>query len=211
MTWFKCIGGSAPSPVVTPKLALKYINSTAGATNYTIPNDGIYLIAVTFSLAGSGSITLPSGRTATYSSDFIITDAQSREKGTKIAVVSLEAGDVVTLSATAGAWNAFSKIVVELPFGVTTLVDSNIVSDNEMNYTLSTGSGTVLCIVTAWARQRVSSNLYDYTDISVDTDTVAGYAAINTMFRAFICDVADFPTITARGYDGGGVIAVVLQ
>ena len=147
-----------------------------------------------------------------YSGDFILTDAQSREKGTKIAVAELQAGDIITLSATpSGAWNAFSKIVLELPFAVTTLVDSNMVDDTNMNYTLSTGTGDVLCIVSAWARQTNGTNLYDYTKPVVDSEMVAGFAGINTMFRAFICDVTDFPTITARGYDGGGVVAVVLQ
>lgn len=211
MTWFKCIGGSAPAPIETPSLALKYQNGTSGVTTYTVENDGVFLIAVTFSLAGNGSITLPAGRTAMYSGDYITVDEQGREKGTRISVVSLEAGDVITMSTTAGAWNAISKIVLELPFAVSTLVDSHTVSDGIMNYTLSTGSGDVFCLVTVWARLNNGTNLYDYTSAAIDSEMVAGFAGVNTLFRAFICDADDFPTISARGYDGGGVVAVVLQ
>lgn len=212
MAWYRCIGGSSPTPVVEPTLTLKYENATTGSTTYTVDSDGIYLIVVTYALAGLGSITLPSGRTAMYSGDFLFTDAQNREKGTKIAVVSLEAGDVITMSATpSSSWTAFSKLVIELPFAVTTLVDSNKVSDTNMSYTLSTGTGDILCIMTAWARQNNGTNLYDYTKPVVDSEMVAGFAGVNTMFRVFICDADNFPTITARGYDGGGVVAVVLQ
>ena len=211
MAWYRCIGGSSPTPVVEPTLTLKYENATTGSTTYTVDDAGIYLIAVTFSLAGTGSITLPSGKTAMYSGDFTFVDSQNREKGTRIVVAELGQGDIITMSTAVGSWNAFSKVVLKLPFAVTTLVDSNKVSDGEMNYTLSTGDGTILCIVTAWARQKNSANLYDFTGFVTDSEMVAGYTGVNTMFRAFICDADNFPTITARGYDGGGVIAVVLQ
>lgn len=211
MTWFKCMGGSAPAPVETPSLELKYQNGTTGATTYTVDEDGLYLIAVTFSLGGSGSITLPAGRTAAYSNDFIMTDAQSREKGTKIAVVSLETGDVVTLTTAVGAWTAHGKAIFKLPFSVTSLVDSTTASDVVCNYTLGTGSGTVLCIMSTWARQANGTNLYDYSSIGSDVDMLAGMIGVNTLYRIFTCDTSDFPAINTKGYDGGGTVVAVLQ
>lgn len=193
-------GGSA-------SLELKYQDGTSGTTTYTIAEDGIYLIAVVYSHNGSGSYSLPSGRTPSYANDFLINNT----KGAKLAVVALQTGDVVTMSATPASWSAFAKVVIKLSQGVTTLVDSATASDVVCNYTLSTGTGTVLCFMASWARQANGTNLYDYTPASVSTNMIAGYVGVNTLLRIFTCDVSNFPTINTKGYDGGGTVVAVLQ
>ena len=188
-------------------ITLVYQNGTAGTSTYTIAEDGYYLIAVTFSNAGSGSITLPDGRTAAYSGDFIINSV----KGTRIAVVRLYAGDVVTMSTTVAEWLANAKVVIKLPFSVTALVDSATASDADIHYTLSTGSGTVLCVMSAWSKQLNASGLFDLTPLDVGVNGIAGVVGTNCLLRVFTCDTADFPTIFAKGYDGGGVTVAVMQ
>ena len=208
MAWYRCGGNSSsPTPVITPTLLKKYSNGTTGTTTFTIDEDGTYLVVVVYSHNGSGSYSLPAGRTATYSGDFLVNGT----KGMKLAVVDLVAGDVVSMTTSVGAWAANAKVVIKLPFSITGLVDSSTASDAVFNYTLSTGTGTVLAVMATWARQSNGTNLYDYSEIGDDSDTLAGVVGVNTLLRVFACEVSNFPTLKAYGYDGGGTTLAVLQ
>lgn len=245
MGWVKCGGGSAAKlisksitqngtynassdnadgyssvnvNVGSTSLTLKYQDATIGSTTYTIDSDGIYLIFVVFSLGGSGSITLPSGRTASYAGDFLTTGAAQGDKGTRVVVAFLQEDDVITLSASPAVdrpdhqtWNAFAKIVMKIPFSVTTLLDSRIISDNSVTYEYHTGSGTVLGILTAWSAFLDQSSLFDLSEIGTVDDVIAGRTGVNTLIRVVISDIATLPTLFARGYNGGGVTIAVLQ
>ena len=212
MAYFQC-GGGASGPV-KEVLELKYNNGNTGESTYTIPKAGTYLIAVVYSLAGSGSITLPQGVTALYSGSVLIGSGSS-EKGLKIVVASLHKNDVITMQTSVSNWTANAKLVIKLPFDVTSLIDSGTASDSKIEFNLSSGSGRVLCVAVAWARIQTSGSsnaqLWDLTEIETDMDCIAGVVGTNCLLRAFICDAADFPMVKAYGYDGGGVAVAVLQ
>ena len=209
MAWYRCIGGDGGGGSVDERLELEYQATTSGTSTYTIVEDGIYLIAVVYSYNGTASYSLPSGRIPHYANDFIIGGTM----GVKLAVATLESGDIVTMSSTPASWVAFAKVIIKLPMVVDTLIDS--VSANTQGvpceYTLSTGSGKVLCLMFCWSRFLNGTNLYDYTTLSKDIDMLAGYVGANTLMRIFTCDVTDFPHIKAYGYDGGGTVVTVLQ
>lgn len=184
---------------------LKFSNGTAGSSTFTIDETGVYLLLTVYSLNGSGSITLPAGRTASYTGSVLISNA----KGMVITVAELQRGDVVTMETSVSSWVANTKAVIKIPTAVTTLVDSATAGDTDISYTLSTGSGEVLCVATAWARLLRVDNIYDISDIT--NNMIAGIVDTNVYLRIFACDASDFPTIRMYGYDGGGVAIAVLQ
>lgn len=190
------------------RLELEYQATTSGTSTYTIVENGVYLVAVVYSHNGTASYSLPSGRTPHYANDFIMGGTM----GVKLAVVTLEPNDVVTMTSTPASWVAFAKVIIKLPTVVDTLIDSVLTNaQSPCEYTLSTGSGTVLCLMFCWSRFLNGTNLYDYTAMSKDIDMLAGYVGVNTLMRIFTCDVTDFPSIKAYGYDGGGTVVAVLQ
>ena len=204
MAWFRCTGGNG-SGQTAPAVSLKYSNGTTGTSSFVIDESGYYLLTVVYSLNGSGTISIPQGRTASYSGDVLV----NNNKGMKIVVAELQSGDTVSLGTTVSNWIANTKAVIKIPFLVSSLVDSSTASDTDIVYALSAGSGDVLCLATAWARQIRSDYIYDDSDI-VD-DMIAGMTDTNVIIRAFVCDASVFPTIRMRGYDGGGVAVAVMQ
>lgn len=204
MGWVRCMCGNSSDE----RLELEYQSDTSGTTTYTIEEDGDYLVAVIYSHNSTASYSLPSGRTPSYANDFIMGGTM----GVKLAVVALQTGDVVTMSATPASWVAFAKVVIKLPMAVDTLIDSVAINTQTVcDYTLSTGSGKILCFMTCWSRYSSGTTLYDYTAASKNIDMLAGYVGVNTLIRVFTCDVVDFPHIKAYGYDGGGTVVAVLQ
>lgn len=206
MSWYKCIGGNGGSS--SSDLLLKYQNGTSGSTTYAIDENGIYLIGVSYSLNGSGSITLPAGRTASYSG----TITAGGSGGLVLTVAELQVGDIVTISATPSQWAAFAKFVIKIPATVTTLLDSAGIGDNYLSYTISTGSGDALCVMSCYGRN--ADTYWDHTTyqrLIAGRNIVAGVAGVQTCLRVFYYDISDFPTILAYGYDGGGVKLAVLQ
>lgn len=184
---------------------LKFSNGIAGTSTCTIDENGVYLLIAVYSLNGSGTITLPAGRTASFTGSVLI----SNSKGMVLTVAELQRGDVVTMATSVSNWIANSKIVIKIPNVVTTLIDSDTAGDDELTYTLATGTGGVLCVATAWARLLRVDNIYDISDVT--DEMIAGIVDTNVYIRIFTCDASDFPTIRMYGYDGGGVAVAVLQ
>ena len=205
MTWFKCTGGTGGSIISDSSIELKYSNGTAGTSTYTVEESGVYLLLAVYSLNGSGTITLPQGRGALYTGSVLI----SNSKGMVLTVAELQEGDVITMATSVSSWIANTKAVIRIPEAVTTLIDSATAGDDEITYTLATGSGKVLCVAVAWARLLRVDNIYDISDIT--DNMIAGIVDTNVYLRIFTCDASDFPTVRMYGYDGGGVAVAVLQ
>lgn len=206
MAWYRC--GSANNSIIeTNDCLLKFMSGTSGSVTYTIEEDGIYLMGATYSLDGSGSIALPMGRTASYSG----TISNGGSGGLKLTVAELQKGDTVTVNSIPASWLAHAKFVIKVPVAVTTLLDSAGVADTSISYNISSGSGNALCVMSCYGKWTDTYWDRTYQNLIVNRNIVAGVGGVQTAIRVFYYDVSDFPTITAYGYDGGGVKIAILQ
>lgn len=185
-----------------PALTLVYNNSTYGATTYSVNANGLYLLTASYSAQGSSSIGLPSGKTALLQGTLSTTD-----RGIKWAIVELERGDTVTLSAAPSGWRAFAKAVYFLE-------NIRISSTSSVENTAFTKDGTaqltppndsnkyfVLGIGMGMGNGNYSDNtsLIGATVDAQSKDNIGTY----TVAGLYYGTGSDLPVFKFYGYDGG--------
>ena len=184
-------------------IVLKYNNGTSGSTSYTITDDGLYLIIASQSYGGSASITLPSGRT-----ELLNGDIRSGNRGMVWNLVELQTDDIVTMSATASSWTAFSKSIYKLNNmnfnSNSSVVNSAMISDNTAQ--LAPPSTDDKCLIFGVGMGRASGNYRNDTDTTgkVIDAQYTGTVGVNTVVALYYGTASDLPTVSLYGYDGGG-------
>lgn len=188
-------GGSSAS------IDLVFNNGNYGSSTYTANANGLHLLLVSYAYAGSGSISLPSGRTALLSGDLL-----SGSRGMRWSIVELERGDVVTLTASPGSWQAFSKAIYYL-------TSINITSSSTLNNSVQVNDGTAQLItpndnykylVCGMGMGR-SGNCRNDT---VETGSVIDADSKDSIGVYTVCGVyygtgSTLPIFNFYGYDGG--------
>ena len=178
-------------------MQVMFNSGQTGEETYTITENGKYLIVVSYSYNGSGSITLPSGRTPEIDESVLGNDA----RGFKVVIANLNSGDIVTMSNTVGDHTARAKCILKLNniSDLTTKKDSNIQNDSTVSPTIY-ATGKTLFIGLCCGR--LGGNYYDYSH-DYGGEVYAGAIGENTLIRVIYTDDTLTIPIYLYGYDGG--------
>lgn len=176
-----------------------------GNSNYTITEDGLYLIVVSAGYQGSLNITLPSGRTAMLNTPLIAT----LRKATFV-VAELQEGDVVYTQANYnGPWPNSARVICKLSNVETISVNySMIKGDSTTSPTMPTDD-THRYIIFGISGGRTSANSVDYTKYNEDTPHFSKKVGNNS---TAMCEWGDLELLvkpSMYGYDGGAVSYVI--
>lgn len=197
------LGGGGGGNV--PELQVMFNSGQTGEETYTITENGKYLIVVSYSYNGSGSITLPSGITAEIDESVL-----GNARGFRAVVANLTAGDVVTMSNSIADWTGRAKTIIKLKNipTLSTKIGSGITDDGTVNPVGLQTTGDALFIGLCCGR--LNGSFYDY---SYDNGGVvyAGYVGSNTLIRINYIDSTLFSSAYLYGYDGGYGGYIVLQ
>ncbi len=191
------LGGGGGGGSKTPEIQYIFNSAQTGEETFTITENGKYLIVVSYSYNGSGSITLPSGRTPEIDESFLGNDA----RGFKVVIANLTAGDIVTMSNTVGDHTARAKCILKLNniSDLTTKTDSNVQNDSTVSPTVY-ATGKTLFIGLCCGR--LGGNYYDYSR-DYGGEIYAGVIGENTLIRVvYTNDTLTIP-VYLYGYDGG--------
>lgn len=199
------LGGGGGGGSKTPEIQYIFNSAQTGEETFTITENGKYLIVVSYSYNGSGSITLPSGRTPEIDESVLGNDA----RGFKVVIANLNSGDIVTMSNTVADHTARAKCILKLNniSDLTTKTDSNIQNDSTVSPTVSTTGKTLfigLCC------GRLYGNYYDYSH-NYGGEVYTGAIGENTLIRVNYIDGVLTVPIYLYGYDGGYGGYIVLQ
>lgn len=197
------LGGGGGGNV--PEIQYIFNSAQTGEETFTITENGKYLIVVSYSYNGSGSITLPSGRTPEINESLLGNDA----RGFKVVIANLNSGDIVTMSNTVGDHTARAKCILKLNniSDLTTKTDSNIQNDSTVSPTIYATEKTLfigLCC------GRLYGYYYDYSHDN-GGEIYAGAIGENTLIRVIYTDDTLTIPIYLYGYDGGYSGYIVLQ
>lgn len=206
MAWYKTsrvLSGGSSGP--KPNIALVYHNTTTGSTDFTVPSDGLYLIAAGYSEAGSASITLPTGITPVI--DF--TKAHARWGALVLKVAELSENDVVAISATKSDYGgiAYFKAAFKLErIEVSSVIDSAEVEDTTLSSFAPTYTGDALFIGTTWGKNDAKAR--DLTNPSVNDIEWASHVGLYSWLR--LSYGPDVPAYSLYCLDGGAA-AIAIQ
>lgn len=182
---------------------LLYQSGTAGNATFKVPETAKYLIVSATSHNGTRSVILPTGRTAD------VTASIGSDIGFDAVVADLQTGDTVTMANTVSSWAHNMKAVFKLTgIDVDTVADSSSVTDGTMSYT-PTGTGEA--VILAVCGGRTDANEWDKSQPIAGQPLFASFIGTNEYIRLVKCDLANAPTISMYGYDGGGCNVAVLN
>ena len=213
MSWFRCIGnggggGEDTAPQMIPVANYHGSNSSVPFF-YTVLEDGLYLIVTSNGYTGTRSVTLPQNRTAIINQD-VAPEGDSR--GALVVAANLQTNDEVEIiSGHGGGWQQNGCIIFLLKnITLTTVYDTEAISDNTLTYDLPSDNNYYLSIGVC-----MGGGIGNFYDSIVDTSAPLlkenFLIGQNTEFVAYLETGNSTPQLSMYGYDGGGVCYCIIN
>lgn len=209
MAWFKCVGnGNNNVPQIIPVDNYHGANTTV-PHQYTVLEDGLYLVVTSNGYTGARSVTLPQGRTAIINQDVAPT---GDSRGALFVASYLQSGDVIDIiSGYGGTWQENGCMVFLLKnIALSTVYDTDSIADDTLTCTLPSNNNYYLSLGVCMGSN--INNFYDsITDVVAPLLKLNMLIGQNTEIVVYLNTGNLTPQLDMYGFDGGGVCYCIIN